>query len=400
VRPLAPGTARAALGALTFALWLLASNAQAGFSLVPIPELILDPNEGVTYGLLPVMMLTDRDGRLEHMIADDVRYNRTTGVFPGFRLFGYPTTESSYYLVLRQSQKVDREYEAFYQNDGIADGRFRLLADVGESRDSFPRFFGFGNGSWHGDETNYTLRRFAARFRLAYRPLPGWEIAWQSRFEDSTVSHGGVHGLPFTAERFPATPGLEGSTIHGEGPQLAYDSRDSVALPTRGLLASVGAEIIDRALGSSSSYARYGLDVRDFVPFGKRFVLALRGALDYLHHAKAAPFYERSTIGGEQSVRGFGDGRFVDANRALASAELRTEVFRANLFDVRMGGEVAPFIDVGRVFSSAAALPFEHLHVAGGLGFRAVIRPQVVGYVDLGYGSEGFAAFSGLDYPF
>ena len=58
---------------------------------LPIPELILDPNEGVTYGLLPVLMLTDRDGRLEHMIADDVRYNRTTGVFPGFRLFGYPT---------------------------------------------------------------------------------------------------------------------------------------------------------------------------------------------------------------------------------------------------------------------------------------------------------------------
>ena len=36
-------------------------------------------------------------------------------------------------------------------------------------------------------------------------------------------------------------------------------------------------------------------------------------------------------------------------------------------------------------------------------GMRMVsemIRPQVVGYVDLGYGSEGFAAFGGLDYPF
>jgi outer membrane protein assembly factor BamA len=345
-------------------------------------------------------MLTDRDGRLEHMIADDVRYNRTTGVFPGFRLFGYPTTESSYYLVLRQSQRIDQDYEAFYQNDRLADGRVRLLTDVLESRDSLQRFFGFGNASWHGDETNYTLRRFAARLRLAYRPLPSWEIAWQSRFEDSSVSGGAVHGLPSTAERFPGTPGLEGSTIHGEGLQLAYDSRDSVTQPTRGLLAAVSAEIIDRTLGSSSSYARYGLDVRNFVPFGERFVLALRGELDYLNHASAAPFYERSTIGGEQSVRGYGEGRFVDSNRALASMELRTEVFRTSLFDVNMGGEVAPFLDVGRVFSSAATFPFEHLHIAGGLGFRAVIHPQVVGYVDLGYASEGFAAFSGLDYPF
>jgi len=52
------------------------------------------------------------------------------------------------------------------------------------------------------------------------------------------------------------------------------------------------------------------------------------------------------------------------------------------------------------VFSSAAEFPLEHLHVAGGVGFRVVIHPQVVGYVDLGYGSEGFAAFTGLDYPF
>jgi len=367
---------------------------------IPIPEIVTDPNEGVTYGLLPVVLLTGPDGRLEHLIADDIRYNRTTGLFPAFRLFGYPSDTATYYLVLRQSQRIDREYEGFYQNDGLADGRVRLLADVGDLADSLPRFFGFGNASWHGDETNYTLRRFALRLRLAYRPFPSWEIAWQARLEDSAVSHGGVHSLPFIAERFPDTPGLEGSTVHGEGMQLAYDSRDSVLLPTRGLLVAISAEAVERALGSSSSYARYGLDVRDFVPFGRRFVLALHGEVDYVHHSAGAPFYERSSIGGEQSVRGFGEGRFVDADRMLGSAELRTEVIRLDLFDVPVTGEVAPFFDVGRVLASAATFPFEHLHTAAGLGFRAVIRPQVVGYVDLGYGSEGFAAFSGLDYPF
>jgi len=400
VKPLAAGTARAALGALAFALSFLGSSAEADYSVIPIPEVIVDPNEGATYGLLPVLMLTDRNGRLEHMVADDLRYNRTTGLFPGFRLFGYPTPQSTYYLIARQSQKIDQEYEALYQDDGLADGRLRVLGNVGYLRDSLRRFFGFGNASWHGDETNYTQRRFAARFRLAYRPLPFWEIAWQSRFEDIAVSRGGVHNLPFIADRFPATPGLEGSTIHGEALQLAYDSRDSVMLPTRGVLVAVGGELVDRALGSSSSYARYGLDVRDFVPFAKRFVLALHGALGYLNHAAGAPFYERSMIGGQQSVRGFGEGRFVDANRVLASAELRTEVLHHDVFDVPVIGEVAPFVDMGRVFASAATFPFEHLHTAGGLGFRAVIRPQVVGYFDIGYGSEGFAAFSGLDYPF
>jgi hypothetical protein len=35
-----------------------------------------------------------------------------------------------------------------------------------------------------------------------------------------------------------------------------------------------------------------------------------------------------------------------------------------------------------------------------GLGFRGIARPFVVGYVDIGYGSEGIAAFTGLNYPF
>ena len=391
---------RAAVVSWLFAAWLLGSTAEAGYSLIPIPELIADPNEGLTYGLLPVLMLTDRDGRLEHMIADDLRYNRTTGWFPGFRLFGYPTTERTYYLVARQSVKIDQEYEAFYQDDGVADGQLRLLGDVGYLSDSLRRFFGFGNGSGSSDETNYTQRRLAARLRVGYRPLPSWEIAWQFRFEDIGVARGGVHSLPFTGDRFPDTFGLDGFTIHGEGLQFAYDSRDSVLLPTRGALAAISAEIVDRTLGASSSYTRYGLDLRDFVPFGTRFILALHGEVDYVLHAAGAPFYERSSIGGQQAVRGYGDGRFVDAHRALASAELRTEVFRTTLFDVLMAGEVAPFIDAGRVFSSATDFPFEQLHVAGGLGFRAVIRPQVVGYVDIGYASEGFAAFSGLDYPF
>jgi hypothetical protein len=62
--------------------------------------------------------------------------------------------------------------------------------------------------------------------------------------------------------------------------------------------------------------------------------------------------------------------------------------------------EVTPFIDVGRVFSRTSTLPFDQLHHVYGLGFRGIARPFVVGYVDIGYGSEGVAAFTGLNYPF
>ena len=62
--------------------------------------------------------------------------------------------------------------------------------------------------------------------------------------------------------------------------------------------------------------------------------------------------------------------------------------------------EVTPFVDAGRVFGRSGTVPFTQLHPVGGIGFRGIARPFVVGYVDVGYGSEGSAVFTGIGYPF
>jgi hypothetical protein len=62
--------------------------------------------------------------------------------------------------------------------------------------------------------------------------------------------------------------------------------------------------------------------------------------------------------------------------------------------------ELTPFIDVGRVFEGTGTWPLTQLHKVAGIGFRGVARPFVVGYVDIGYGNEGVAVFTGLNYPF
>jgi len=52
------------------------------------------------------------------------------------------------------------------------------------------------------------------------------------------------------------------------------------------------------------------------------------------------------------------------------------------------------------VFSQTTTNPLDHVHDVVGVGFRGIARPYVVGYVDVGYGSEGAAVFTGLNYPF
>ena len=378
----------------------LATPARAGLSVVPLPEILTDPNEGNTYGFLPVILLLDANGRLEHIIADDVRYNKITGVFPAFRLFGFPSTDQRYYVTLRKSEKIDEDFIGEYEQTGMLEGTTDVLTNVTYFRDSRLRFYGFGNSTPDSQESNYTQRKFAARLRVGYRPLEYLQIAWQGRIEQATIRKGGVTDLAFTGDEFRGTKGLDGSTVHGETLSIAYDDRDSPTITTKGTLGAAKLEIVDKSLGSSESYLKYGFELRRFFPLRERFVLAIHSVLDYLTHADAVPFYERNSIGGVKSLRGFGNDRFVDANRFFSTVELRTLAFRRQLFDVMTELEIAPFIDAGEVFASAKDVPFDDLHFVGGIGFRGIVRPQVVGFVDIGYGSDGPAVFTGLDYPF
>jgi hypothetical protein len=61
---------------------------------------------------------------------------------------------------------------------------------------------------------------------------------------------------------------------------------------------------------------------------------------------------------------------------------------------------LAPFFDVGRVFHNPSEDFVTDLHPVGGMGFRGIAEPFVVGYVDVGWGGEGAAVFSGINYPF
>jgi hemolysin activation/secretion protein len=119
------------------------------------------------------------------------------------------------------------------------------------------------------------------------------------------------------------------------------------------------------------------------------------------------PFWALSSLGGDRSIigerqplRGFGEGRFLDRNMFSGTLELRTRVFDLNLFSQTLTFEAAPFIDTGQVFHRMSDSPISHLHYAGGIGFRGIAHPFIVGYVDIGYGDEGVAIFSGINYPF
>jgi hemolysin activation/secretion protein len=107
-----------------------------------------------------------------------------------------------------------------------------------------------------------------------------------------------------------------------------------------------------------------------------------------------------TVVGGDQPLRGYGAGRFYDRDSFSGSLELRRKVMSFDATSTVIDVELTPFVDVGRVFARTGVFPLDQLHHVLGVGFRGIARPFVVGYVDIGYGSEGVAAFTGLNYPF
>jgi hypothetical protein len=375
------------------------------WSVIPIPEFIADPNEGNTYGILPVVLFPDEEGRIRYMLAPDFSYNETKGFFPRFRFFGYPSRTRQYALVAGKSTTRDERYVAEFSDRGLWDGRAWVFAGAMHEQDSTERFFGFGNSSHEDEESNYTNNDTQAELYPGFWIRPHFGIAYRMRIRSHGVHEGQVDSLPFIAVEHPEVRGrgLERGTYWAHRAELVWDSRDDIDIPSRGGFGVAYTEAADEALGSATSFVKFGAEWRQFVPLAWRrvsAVLALRALLDYVSAGDDTPFWEQSTLGGRKVLRAFGADRFIDLNRSLASVEMRVPVYSRHIFGVNPTLELAPFFETGQVFDGVTSSPIDDLHIASGMGFRVVLRPQIVAFVDVGFGYEGSAVFSGVNYPF
>jgi outer membrane protein assembly factor BamA len=377
----------------------------AGFTVIPIPEVITDPNEGTTVGFLPVTLITNEAKTIRTIIAPDVRYNDTLGVYPTLRVFDYPDAKQKYVIMGGKGSKMGEYVEASYVGHDLHDGRFDLRASAIHEQDPFERFYGFGNHTPKSHEANFTSTTEFVSVYTGVNFFGSFQAFWQPRLRHRRIGRGGIHNIAQVRDqssRFADVNGVSGATIVGQQFGLAYDTRDTHDIPTEGVFLNGAIEVVDKALGSTASFVRYDFEGKAFIPLrpDKKFILALHAVLDYLQDGEDAPFYEKNSLGGIHSLRAFGGNRFTDNHRFFFREELRTNVYERELFGVRAHLELAPFIDIGKVFHSSREFPLEDLHIVGGLGVRAVIVPQVVAYVDFGTSGGSPAVYTGIDYPF
>src|SRR5437867_11282824 len=104
-----PRSRRALTACVLGAALIWSRAASPATSFIPIPEIITDPNEGNTGGLLGVVLLLYEKDEILYMLAPDVRYNRTKGDFSTFRFFAYTTPHLRYSVLISKSTTKDED---------------------------------------------------------------------------------------------------------------------------------------------------------------------------------------------------------------------------------------------------------------------------------------------------
>ncbi|HTT77901.1 MAG TPA: BamA/TamA family outer membrane protein [Candidatus Binataceae bacterium] len=377
------------------------------FSLFPVPEVATNPNGGVTYGILLAFLFKAADGHIEDIFAPDVNENSVLGPGGSLKYFAYPSEDTQWSAVGAAQENIARTVDLNYDTGRTHQKWWSLDSEFFFERDPTERFYGIGNESDEGNETNYTTEQLFFKGLLGWNITQDLQLAFMTKPRWVRIQEGGFTTYPQIFQLFPDVKGINGgSEFYNEG-RITYDTRDSIEMPRSGGLAILYGGNADRRFGSSVSYNRIGGEFARYYTFATRFTLAMHAYLQYIPAGNETPFWSMGWLGGypselsyRETWRGSGAGRFIDNNLTDLNVELRTRVLEATVMGNHGVLEVAPFLDAGQVFHKVSDNPIGALHPAGGIGLRALAEPFVVAYLDIGWGGEGTAIFTGIDYPF
>ncbi|MDO8547777.1 MAG: BamA/TamA family outer membrane protein [Nitrospirales bacterium] len=367
-----------------------------------IPAVATSKNDGTDVGVIVPYIFADDEGRVTQIVAPMYIHNEFVGSRATINFFRYPARGEQIKLIASITEKTERRFQLDAQKLFLDGGRYSLEGNVGFFKNGTARFFGLGNQTSVNQETNYTDRELLGFITGGLYVGPGRRVTWTERLRNVEIQVGAVPNIPFTQSVFPAIKGTGGATVWGHKLAFLDDTRDDTLTPTVGSYFTMFAELAQSLTADTNTvFSRYGFDYRILLPNAtKRYTFVFRAKFDATVGGAEIPFFERSSLGGQTTLRGFGVGRFVDNHALVISAEERIQLFHLKVFGTVAELEMAPFLDVGKVTDTFRYRALSQYEANPGIGFRAIARPNVVARVDVATGNEGRAIFAGLDFPF
>jgi Omp85 superfamily domain len=369
---------------------------------IPLPVIATSPNEGITSGALAALLFHNKNDEITALLTPQVNYNRNFGI--STTLYGafYPRPGRSMEINVSKSTKVDEDYEIKLRDKTYMGAKLEANLWTFAFSDGSARFFGFEAKTPRQRETNYNDQEVGFNVSAGYDIGNHLQVVLGERYRDVEIKPGAVTSIPFIRDRFSErfVPGINGFVAHAQRISLVYSTLDSPTLPTSGGYAQVMVENSSSFLGSSADYRHYEGEVKGFIPLDEARYISVFHLVYNQTLGNQVPFLEQSSLGGETTLRGYGRNRFIDNSYFLLNLEERIRLFRWEIFNVNADWELAPFIDFGAVMERLDRAKPNQFEFNPGIGIRAVVRPNIIGRIDVGIGHDGPAVFVGLGYPF
>jgi hypothetical protein len=376
-----------------------------GYTLIPLPAFVYNRNEGAWVGALAPLFRANTKGEVEDIYAPMYLHNDKIGETFTMNYFGYRRNTTQFQAVGSVATKVERAVDVRYRNIAFGEnGRYilGLRGDWGKS--AFNRFFGLDQRTGRHVESIYTMGDSNVRLQGGVNLPHKTAVLLQQRLRFVSVEDGVTSTLPQTLNLYRGTPGLAGAAIWGQSVELRHDSRDNPMTPLRGDLCTLTLEHLrDFDTSRRPEWGRFTVEGRKYFPHaGDKAVFVLHGLADAAvgDVRRDVPFYERPTLGGENSLRGYGRSRFVSTTAWLINLEERFSLVRRSVIGNVIELEVSPFVDIGRTAQTFGADGFKFVQVNPGAGLRMLARPNIAGRMDVAFGKDGANVYVGLDYPF
>ena len=340
-----------------------------------LPQIGYSPERGANAGV----KFTDRNATAARMTVD---------------------LEGNYALKHQQSASVALIAPHFLDDTLIA------ALEANYLQDPTKEFFGLGNNDVGPDALSTNeYRLLSALVTVAARPFPRLTLALTAGFTDVHIARGDLEGsTPSTVDAFPDLVGIHGGRTSPLAFSIVFNDREDITRPTRGWSLIAKVQHVNRAMGNDFQFTRYIADASYLYPLlTRRQVLGLRVGGEYIDaKRRELPFYEMSSLGGAEDLRGFFYDRFLGGSRIMINGEYRLKLFDFDFIDlwhVRIDG--VAFGDMGRVFTDQSDLDqqfslnggtipeiFRDFRYSYGGGLRIALGEAILARIDVGFSNE------------
>jgi len=310
-------------------------------------------------------------------------YDTDAGFGYGAKLFAldYCGMNESFDVVLFNSSKGERWYRLAFSVPDFERRQGRVYPWALDFTVDFDKwiansFFGVGNRSLESARETYTR----APLEISLTASRGFSHLFVAQ---AGIRYRSVWNSGFGAgSRLAALPPAEDggrATALSAFTTLRYDSRDSYINPSRGAVLECEAETAPRSAWTSAPLFRLAGWVQGYtVIFYPKTVLALRTGLQGVGGTEI-PVQFLLPIGGNATVRGSVQDRYLDRVAGVANVELRFPLLW------RFGGMAG--MDAGKVWHSAALMDLPRWATNPVIGLRFYMDTFVV-RLDCGFGRE------------